>query len=83
MSGDAIIWRCEVPMPRDEVKAMARRAILLIPLDPGEGEGLQAALAELERHVERGGDERALTAFRALSEAFARAKVIGPRRLSA
>lgn len=86
MTADFVTWRCEVAMPRADCEAMARKVVLLIPIDPDEGKVLMQALAIVERHVEsaegaEGAD--AVGAFWTISAAFARARLIGPRRLDA
>ena len=57
--------------------------LFVIPHLPAEREGLLAAMAGLEAFVERAGDARAISAFKAVGEFLARARVTGSRRADA
>ncbi|MBU3032382.1 hypothetical protein [Paracoccus marinaquae] len=53
--------------------------LFVIPHLPVEREGVLRAMAVLERFVEASGDAGAISAFQAVGEVFARARVTGAR----
>ncbi|MCB1408006.1 MAG: hypothetical protein KDK01_17560 [Rhodobacteraceae bacterium] len=70
----------QLPLERADVEEFKRSDLFVIPHLALERPGLLVALATLERHVEGGGNDEAIAAFRVLGEFFARAKITTARR---